>query len=283
VIQDALMTKKQPGYEIVPFPRLRQFIVDSGRVAHRKHNIRCLVEVDVTQARQYIRKHKEKTGEPLSFTAFVIACLGQAVEANKGVHAYRNWRNQLIIFDEVDVVTYIEVDLEDRKFPLAYIVRAINRKTMREIQAELRAVQANPESSPNAKRWKSMKWFLFLPALIRDIFYWAVSRNPHAWKKYVGTVYLTAVGMFGEGSGWGMGFSAHTLGVIVGGIGEKPVVREGRIEIRECLSLTVDFDHDLVDGAPAARFMQKFRELIESGYGLTNLSGPEDQQGDAGC
>lgn len=262
------MTKKQQGYEIVPFPRLRQFIVDSGRIAHRKHIIRCLVEVDVTKACQHIRKHKEKSGETLSFTAFVIACLGQAVETNKDVHAYRNWRNQLIIFDDVDVVTYVEVDLEDRKFPLAYIVRAINRKTMQEIQAEIRTVQASPESSPNAERWKSIKWFLYLPAMLRNIFYWLVSRSPHAWKRYVGTVYLTAVGMFGKGNGWGIGYSAHTLGVIVGGIGEKPVVREGRIEIGECLSLTVDFDHDVVDGGPAARFMEQFRQLIENGYGL---------------
>lgn len=63
---------------------------------HAMQPLRCLVEVDVTKARQCIREHKEKTGESLSFTAFVIACLGRAVKANKGVHAYRNWRNQLI-------------------------------------------------------------------------------------------------------------------------------------------------------------------------------------------
>jgi hypothetical protein len=34
------------------------------------------------------------------------------------------------------------------------------------------------------------------------------------------------------------------------------------------LSLTVVFDHDVVDGAPAARFVKRLVELIESGYGL---------------
>lgn len=106
-----------------------------------------------------------------------------------------------------------------------------------------------------------------LPAFVRDIFYRVVNRSPHLWKKYAGTVNLTAVGMFGAGSGWGIGFSAHTLGIIVGGISEKPVVREGRIEIRECLNVTADFDHDLIDGAPAARFIEEFKELIEGGYG----------------
>jgi pyruvate/2-oxoglutarate dehydrogenase complex dihydrolipoamide acyltransferase (E2) component len=34
------------------------------------------------------------------------------------------------------------------------------------------------------------------------------------------------------------------------------------------LDLTVAFDHDVVDGAPAARFVKRLVELIESGYGL---------------
>ena len=32
--------------------------------------------------------------------------------------------------------------------------------------------------------------------------------------------------------------------------------------------MTVSIDHDIVDGAPAARFMNELRQLIESAYGL---------------
>jgi pyruvate/2-oxoglutarate dehydrogenase complex dihydrolipoamide acyltransferase (E2) component len=258
------MADESPGYEIVPFPRIRQLIVDAGRVAHRKHTIRCLIEIDVTRVRRFIREHKEATGESLSFTAFVIACAGQAVDANREVHAYRNWRNQLYVFDDVDVLTYVEVELEGRKFPLAHVVRAANRKTWRGIHDEIRAVQANPLESPNARRRRSAEWFLLLPAFVRSLVYRVVGRSPKAWKQQVGTVYLTAVGMFGTGGGWGIGFSAHTLGITVGGIGEKPVAVDGKVEIRECLDVTVDFDHDLVDGAPAARFVEQFKELIET-------------------
>ena len=42
----------------------------------------------------------------------------------------------------------------------------------------------------------------------------------------------------------------------------------GRIEPRQILSLTIIFDHDVIDGAPAARFARRLVELIESGYGL---------------
>jgi pyruvate/2-oxoglutarate dehydrogenase complex dihydrolipoamide acyltransferase (E2) component len=74
--------------------------------------------------------------------------------------------------------------------------------------------------------------------------------------------------MFGKGAGWGMPITNYTLQITVGGIAEKPWVVDGRIEVREALSLTVSVDHDVVDGAPLARFVQRFKELIESGYGL---------------
>jgi pyruvate/2-oxoglutarate dehydrogenase complex dihydrolipoamide acyltransferase (E2) component len=55
----------------------------------------------------------------------------------------------------------------------------------------------------------------------------------------------------------------------VGGIAQKPGMVDGRIEPREFLSLTISFDHDIVDGAPAARFAARLKSLIECGYGLT--------------
>jgi pyruvate/2-oxoglutarate dehydrogenase complex dihydrolipoamide acyltransferase (E2) component len=88
-------------------------------------------------------------------------------------------------------------------------------------------------------------------------------------KKYVGTVALSSVGMFGKGAGWGIPpANPPSLCVTVGGIGEKPGIVDGQIAIREYLSLTISFDHDIIDGAPAARFTERLKELIESGYGL---------------
>ena len=69
--------------------------------------------------------------------------------------------------------------------------------------------------------------------------------------------------MFGKGGGWGIAFlPTHTLGLTVGGITQKPGVQDGQIEVREYLNLTLSFDHDIVDGAPAARFTIKLIEAI---------------------
>jgi hypothetical protein len=41
--------------------------------------------------------------------------------------------------------------------------------------------------------------------------------------------------------------------------------------------MTISFDHSIVDGAPAARFTQRLKDLIESGYGLDDSSVASEQ------
>jgi pyruvate/2-oxoglutarate dehydrogenase complex dihydrolipoamide acyltransferase (E2) component len=53
------------------------------------------------------------------------------------------------------------------------------------------------------------------------------------------------------------------LGLVVGGISSRPRVVDGRIEMRDVLDLTITIDHNVVDGAPAARFGAELRRLIE--------------------
>jgi hypothetical protein len=256
---------EKDSYVVVPFPKIRRLMVDGGRMGRQKHVVHGLVEMDVSVARQAIREHKARGGESLSFTAFAIACLGRAIETNKMMHAYRNWRNQLVIFDEVDVSTLFEVEVEGRKVIRPHILRAVNRKTVSELHEEIRGFQADHEASREAS---FIHWFVQLPGMVRRLVFWYLFSNPHRLKDYFGTVLMTSVGMFGDGGGWGIPVPNHTLQITLGGIAEKPGVVEGRIEVREYLSVTISFDHDVVDGGPAARFIHEMKELIECGFGL---------------
>ena len=47
-------------------------------------------------------------------------------------------------------------------------------------------------------------------------------------------------------------------------------VTRARAFLREYLSLTISFVHNVIDGAPEASFTRRLKELIESGYGLFN-------------
>jgi pyruvate/2-oxoglutarate dehydrogenase complex dihydrolipoamide acyltransferase (E2) component len=240
-------------------------MADGGRMGLRKHTVHGLVEFDITQAREAIRQHKAQTGEALSFSAFFLACLGKALDSAKQMPAYRNWRNQLIIFDDVDVNILFEVEVVGQKTIRPYILRGVNKKSLREIHEEIRAFQKQHQSSQESK---FIDWFVRLPGFIRRLFLWALFKQPQLLKEYYGTVLVSSIGMFGRGGGWGIPVPNHSLQLTLGGIGEKPGVVDHRVEVREYLSVTVSFDHDVIDGAPAARFMQKLKELIESGYGL---------------
>jgi len=256
------------AYTATPFPRERWLMVDGGRIGRQKHLIHGLVEFDVTQPRALLREHKRQTGEAISFTAFIAHCLGQAVGQHKAMHAYRSWRNQLILFDDVDVQTFFAVkSKQGREMILPRILRAANCRTVRELHAEIRAFQDGHGRSPEGK---ALGWFVRLPGPIRRAVYWAALRNPPVFKSIMGTVSLTAIGMFGDGGGWGLPVPAHSLQITIGGIAEKPGVVDRRIEIREYLSVTISLDHDVVDGAPAARFTQSFKALVEQGAGLTD-------------
>lgn len=253
------------NFEIIPFPPERGPVVDAGWQASRRHIIHGLLELDVTAPRQALHRYKEQTGHSLSFTAFIVACLAQAVDRQKMAHAYRNWRNRLVLFDQVDVVTMIEAEVDGVAIP--HILRDANHRTVYQLHEEIRAIQARPARSQQKSRLLAAG--IRSPAFVRRLFYWMLRLDPHRMKRYAGTVVVTSVGMFGSYTGWGLGFlPMHSLGLTVGCITQKPGVVDGRIEPREYLSLTVSFDHDIVDGAPAARFSQSLSQLIESGYGL---------------
>lgn len=92
--------------------------------------------------------------------------------------------------------------------------------------------------------------------------------RPWWTKRFGGTVAVSSVGMFGSSLGWGIPITPAPLMVTVGGIGPRTVLIEDQVENREHLSLTISVDHDIIDGAPAARFVERIRQLIEDAYGL---------------
>lgn len=52
----------------------------------------------------------------------------------------------------------------------------------------------------------------------------------------------------------------------VGRILARPVGLNGQIVLRETVALSLSFDHRLVDGAPAARFLQRVKQLVEQPF-----------------
>jgi len=90
-------------YKEREFPEFRIPTLDTLELGIKKHHIPFLLEVDVTVAREYMRELKSRTGEALSFTGWVMKCIGQAVSEHKHIQAMRKGRKSLILFDDVDI------------------------------------------------------------------------------------------------------------------------------------------------------------------------------------
>jgi pyruvate/2-oxoglutarate dehydrogenase complex dihydrolipoamide acyltransferase (E2) component len=242
----------------------------------KRHHIPFLLEVDVTEARELIRSQKAKTGEAISFTGWIVKCLAQAISEHKYMHAIHHGK-RLIIFDDVDVTIVVEraVGPGGKTLPMPYILRKANEKTLLEIHNEIRAAQKSQVAegevqinSPRAARLTKIG--SALPRFLRDLFFWGpLFRDAFRIKQMMGTVSVTAVGMSGPGGmGWGIPIGIHPLLIAVGGIARKPGIFNDQIALREYLGMTVMFDHDVTDGAPAARFIGRLLELMGSGFGL---------------
>lgn len=266
--------KNEQGYRIVPFTTNRRLVAASASVGREQNNIQALVEVDITEPRRFIRAHRQRTGEKLSLTAYVITCLARAVAEHPNLNAFRKGRN-LIILDDVTINVLVEREIGGEIVPDGLGIRAAQSKGYRQIHDEIRAAQQHGDDGLGGL--SGVTWVRFIPSFLFRPFIRLASRNIGMMERF-GAVGVTAVGMFGPKNEamWLIPLvGGATVNVAVGSIVERPCARDGQLESREHLCLTVTFNHDIVDGAPAARFLKRYSELLASGelfHGQTDAS-----------
>ncbi len=266
------MGKKKIGYTVVPFLKSRDIIVDALEQSKHYNHIYGIFEVDVTKANEIIKAHKEKTGERLSFTSWVGRCAAHAVSKHPVIHTLRKGQRKMIIFDDVDIKFMVEKETKDGdKVPIQYIVRRADKKSFIEIHNEIRKAQKYDEDAEeeDRKTKRKQKMLMRFPKFIRTIIWNIVMSNPHSVRKNVGTMGMTAMGMYGKGIiGWAIPKTIHSTTIAVGAIVRKPVVIEEKIVIRDILHLTIEFNHDTVDGGPGVRFVKFLCDTLRDAFEL---------------
>jgi pyruvate/2-oxoglutarate dehydrogenase complex dihydrolipoamide acyltransferase (E2) component len=251
--------------KIQPFPSNRRLVTAAMRAGRRMAPMYGLVDVDVTRANRLLAAHDP----PSSLTAFVVASVARAAAAHPDVHAYRNWRGQLVTHDHVDVATLVEIMTATGVFALPHVLRDADVRDVADPSVELHSVKREPTTSSSG-RWleRAAPLGTRIPGAVPAMY--AVMARSVAARQRVGTVAVTAVGMFAGGGGFGLTpLTLASLQVVVGGMSERPRAVHGHIEIRDVLDLTVSVDHNVVDGAPATRFAAELRALLESAAVLT--------------
>jgi pyruvate/2-oxoglutarate dehydrogenase complex dihydrolipoamide acyltransferase (E2) component len=266
--QGVELNKKQ-GYRIAPFSINRQMVAASTSVGREQSNIHAIIEVDISKPRRLIREIRKRKGENPSLTAYVTTCLAKVVSEHPNFNSFRKGRN-LIVLDDVTISVLVEREINGEIVPENLGIRAAQSKTYWQIHEEIRAAQEHAGNGLGGLA--GITWLRFIPRFLFRIFVKIASKNVRMMERY-GAVGVTAVGMFGKRNQalWVIPIvGGATVAVAVGGIVERPCISDGQLESREHLCLTITFNHDIVDGAPAARFVKRFSELLMSGELLAN-------------
>jgi len=267
------MSERQ-SYEI-PYPSSRQFTFDLGKIGLAKHHVKALLEVDVTEARRIIKQSRH-TGKKISFTAWLIKVIADCVALHPAIAGLNHPKsNTVLVFEEVDVSIVVEKNVNGVRVPLPYVIRKADQKTLYQIRDEIETAKSQTIEGEGdyvlGEKYSTMgmKLFVHLPQWLRLILMRVfVFNHPHRVKSMMGTVMITTAGMVGHTRGWILPFSMHPLALALGSLNQQPAVYRGEIQKREILHLTVLIDHDVIDGVPAARFVDDLVKKLESGFGL---------------
>jgi pyruvate/2-oxoglutarate dehydrogenase complex dihydrolipoamide acyltransferase (E2) component len=265
--------------EVIPLDRMRHVIMEVIREGRRWNQAHGLIQIDITPARRKMDKMKATGDGAPSMTGYIIHCLARAVDENKTVHAIRKGM-KMHVFEDIDVSTVIERETPGGDaVPASMIIRRANRKTLREIHAEIRfaeTTELDGTALGGSEEAKRTNLFLKLPRLVRKLVWWWTRQSPQFRKENMGTVHVTSVGMFSDSfdAGWAIPVAPWPLIISVGTISRRLVLGEdGTPTEQEHLNVTLTIDHDVVDGGPATRFLMRFRQLLQTGYGLDDFNG----------
>ncbi|HIE29309.1 TPA: 2-oxo acid dehydrogenase subunit E2 [Candidatus Poribacteria bacterium] len=242
-----------PAERVVPLTGVRQIIAERmAQSAHTAAIVTLNTEVDATslvEMRQRLNEKAELTGVSVSYTDLLVKIIALALRkhpmlnstlSEDGIHLLKDINiGVAIALDENSPLCKGHPPLEDGAggILIVPVVRHADKKTLSEISKEI-------EDMVQKARNKSL--------------------TPEAVQG--GTFTLTNLGMFGVDTFTPIINPPQCAILGVGRIIKKPVVLDDEIVLRTMMGLSLSFDHRIVDGAPAAQFLQTISQLIAEPY-----------------
>ncbi len=258
----------------IPYPSSRQLTFDMGKIGLGKHHVKALLEVDVTEAWTRVRESR-RTGRKVSFTAWLLKVIADCAAQHPPVAGLNQAaRSRVVVFDDIDLSIVVEKEVNGALVPLPYVIRKADQKSIFQIQDEIEAARSQAVQGEGdyvlgeGGGLGYLRWFTRLPQWLRLILFRIYLSDPQRVKNAMGTIMVTTVGMLGHTRGWIMPTSMHPLCLAFGSLNEQPAVHRGEIQKRSILHLTVLVDHDVIDGIPAARFVDDLVQRMERCWGL---------------
>lgn len=190
------------------------------------------IEVDASNMNALRLKLNDETKKHISHTAMLVKSLAKALRENPVLNSTFE-ENHVKIYNTVNIGVAVEVNKKNGI--LVPVIKDADNKTIMQVSEELDRL---------VKRVKGGI------ASYKDL--------------TGGTFTITNLGMYKVDVFVPIINPPETAILGVGVIKERVMVIDGKVEIRPLLHLTLSFDHRVVNGAPAARFMQRLKEILES-------------------
>jgi pyruvate dehydrogenase E2 component (dihydrolipoamide acetyltransferase) len=226
----------RPGenVEVVPMSVMRKKIAEHMVLsAHTSPHVYSVYEVNFGRVASLREKRKaefEAAGARLTFTAFIAKVIVDALRQFPMVNASIDGDN--IVYKK-DINLGIAVALENGL--IVPVIRNADEKNL-----------------------------LGLSRALNDLAVRARSKKLNPDEVQGGTFTITNPGVFGALYGLPLINQPQVAILGVGGIEKRPVVIDDAIAIRPVCHLTLGYDHRLIDGADAGRFLSFVKERLET-------------------
>lgn len=222
-------------YTAIPFAGMRKRIADNVvKSKATAPHVTLTLEVDMTACAslrtELIPDIEKAYGTRLSFTDILVKATARALEEHPLLNSSLAG-DELRLFKPKNIG--VAVALEEGL--IVPVVKEAERKTLGSISSELKQLV---ERSRTGK---------FTPDDLAG-----------------GTFTITNLGAFGIDVFDPIIVTGQAAILGVGRIADKPVVINKEVVVRSMMNLCLSFDHRIVDGAPAARFLQRLKELLEN-------------------
>ena len=221
--------------QIVPMTPMRQKIAEHMVTSkHTSAHVYTVVEVEMTRVvgvrERCQQEFEQRNGIKLTYTPFFVRASVEAIKELPIINSSLDGNN--IIYKR-DVNIGIAVALEN-----GLIVPVIKRA--------------------------DEKNFLGIARAVQDFADRARSKHLSVDDVQGGTFTITNPGSFGGLFGLPNINQPQVAILGVGAIEKRPVVRDDAIAIRHMVYLSISYDHRVIDGAVAERFMGKIKKILEN-------------------
>lgn len=254
--------KKLFNFTVSEIPRPRWNVLDLINIVNKGSVPTFLFcDIDMTWAED-LRLQMKEMGYKTTVTAIVLKAIAIAQRSHPESRTARLPWGKLVTFRDIVAGFTIERYIGTQPAVFFGAIENADIKSVLEIARELKAYgEAELSEVPQLdvqNRFNNMPW------LFRRFLLFLGKRYPWVRLKYQGATFgVSTLGKYGIKMLIPPCVQTSIFGV--GEVEERAVVRNGRIEIRKMMTISLNFDHRVIDGAPAARFLQDVRTLMEGG------------------